>query len=381
MMHHAQIAQRAFNTPLMVDPAKALAFLSGLGPRITGQEITFQGLEVDASDQATATLPARASLFGNDLAQRHQRNGSQPFAVVDGIAVIEIAARRDIRRIAEGVIRSGVTALEQLARAVGVLPTHRSVDRPPVQREPDERRMSAGGDKRVDLVALFFFRLPHIPFHEAQACRVFVVMVDPRELRVAATTRENASRCRRLILVFERVVDRQAVDRHAHCAERRFGGARVVDRIERDAEGFGRHQDAVRVVAAVRPRVVLAELEGLQTSAGRRVPTVSDIEAEDRRRVVGHAVAGDHDLVVRAVLGDRDRVLHVGAVDRESGWSAVGQLPFVIRDVEPRALLVGALGAEESLRRVGRRQRHIDVRIGAGAGKRISRRENPRSFG
>ena len=58
MMHHAQIAQRAFNTPLMVDPAKALAFLSGLGPRITGQEITFQGLEVDASNQATATLPA-----------------------------------------------------------------------------------------------------------------------------------------------------------------------------------------------------------------------------------------------------------------------------------------------------------------------------------
>ena len=37
MMYHAQIAQRAFNTPLMVDPAKALAFLSGLGPRITGQ--------------------------------------------------------------------------------------------------------------------------------------------------------------------------------------------------------------------------------------------------------------------------------------------------------------------------------------------------------
>jgi hypothetical protein len=38
-MHHAQIAQRAFNTPLMVNPAKALAFLSGVGPRITGQEI------------------------------------------------------------------------------------------------------------------------------------------------------------------------------------------------------------------------------------------------------------------------------------------------------------------------------------------------------
>ncbi|MEO9781436.1 MAG: S49 family peptidase [Sedimentitalea sp.] len=90
-MHHAQIAQRAFNTPLMVDPAKALAFLSGLGPRITGQEIVFQGLDVDIPGQSAAALPARASLFGNDLAQRHQRNGSQPFAVVDGIAVIEIA--------------------------------------------------------------------------------------------------------------------------------------------------------------------------------------------------------------------------------------------------------------------------------------------------
>ena len=91
MMHHAQIAQRAFNTPLMVDPAKALAFLSGLGPRITGQEITFQGLDIEATDQTAAHVPARASLFSNDLAQRHQRNGSQPYALVDGIAVIEIA--------------------------------------------------------------------------------------------------------------------------------------------------------------------------------------------------------------------------------------------------------------------------------------------------
>ncbi|PKP62530.1 MAG: serine peptidase, partial [Alphaproteobacteria bacterium HGW-Alphaproteobacteria-8] len=91
MMHHAQIAQRAFNTPLMVDPAKALAFLSGLGPRITGQEITFHGVDLPAGDIEVATRPARASLFGNDLAQRHQRNGTQPYALVDGIAVIEIA--------------------------------------------------------------------------------------------------------------------------------------------------------------------------------------------------------------------------------------------------------------------------------------------------
>ena len=114
MMHHAQIAQRAFNTPLMVNPAKALAFLSGLGPRITGQEITFQGLEVEASDQAAASHPARASLFGNDLAQRHQRNGSQPFAMIDGIAVIEIAGTL-VHRGAWIGQSSGLTSYEGIA--------------------------------------------------------------------------------------------------------------------------------------------------------------------------------------------------------------------------------------------------------------------------
>jgi signal peptide peptidase SppA len=111
MMHHAQ---RAFNTPLMVDPAKALAFLSGLGPRITGQDITFQGFGVEQLDQTTAALPARASLFGNDLAQRHQRNGNQPFAIIDGIAVIEIAGTL-VHRGAWIGQSSGVTSYEGIA--------------------------------------------------------------------------------------------------------------------------------------------------------------------------------------------------------------------------------------------------------------------------
>nr|WP_187394045.1 S49 family peptidase [Oceaniovalibus sp. ACAM 378] len=113
-MHHAQIAQRAFNTPLMVDPAKALAFLSGLGPRITGQDITFQGFGVEQLDQTTAALPARASLFGNDLAQRHQRNGSQPFAIIDGIAVIEISGTL-VHRGAWIGQSSGLTSYEGIA--------------------------------------------------------------------------------------------------------------------------------------------------------------------------------------------------------------------------------------------------------------------------
>lgn len=117
MMHHVQIAQRAFNTPLMVDPAKALAFLSGLGPRITGREITFHGLDVESADQSAATLPARASLFGNDLAQRHQRNGTQPFALVDGIAVIEIAGTL-VHRGAWIGQSSGLTSYEGIAAQI-----------------------------------------------------------------------------------------------------------------------------------------------------------------------------------------------------------------------------------------------------------------------
>lgn len=113
-MHHAQIAQRAFNTPLMVDPAKALAFLSGLGPRITGQDIIFQGLDVDTADNAGANMPARASLFGTDLAQRHQRNGSQPYAVIDDIAVIEIAGTL-VHRGAWIGQSSGLTSYEGIA--------------------------------------------------------------------------------------------------------------------------------------------------------------------------------------------------------------------------------------------------------------------------
>lgn len=115
-MHHAQIAQRDFNTPLMVEPAKA-AFLSGLGPRITRQDITFQGLEVGVSERVAAALPARASLFGNDLAQHHQRGDTQPYVLIDGIAVIEIAGTL-VHRGAWIGQSSGLTSYEGIAAQI-----------------------------------------------------------------------------------------------------------------------------------------------------------------------------------------------------------------------------------------------------------------------
>ena len=62
MMHHTQIAQRVFNTPLMVDPAKALAFLTGLGPRITGREISVEGVEVATEAQDAEDVEAERIL-------------------------------------------------------------------------------------------------------------------------------------------------------------------------------------------------------------------------------------------------------------------------------------------------------------------------------
>lgn len=90
-MFHAQIAQRAFNTPLLVEPSKAMAFLSGLGPRITGRQLRLTGLEAVPEDLTRAALPARAGILTNGLADQVQRNGQSPYALVDGVAVIEIS--------------------------------------------------------------------------------------------------------------------------------------------------------------------------------------------------------------------------------------------------------------------------------------------------
>ncbi len=90
-MFHAQIAQRAFNTPLLVEPSKAMAFLSGLGPRITGRQLRLVGIDVATEDIAHAALPARAGILINGVAEQYQRDGQTPFAMFDCVAVIEVS--------------------------------------------------------------------------------------------------------------------------------------------------------------------------------------------------------------------------------------------------------------------------------------------------
>jgi capsid assembly protease len=88
-MLHARIAARAFNTPLLVEPTKAMAFLSGLGPRILGRRVE---LADDIGVPESMVAPAaRASILAGGLTESLQQHGDTPYPVVDGIAVIEIA--------------------------------------------------------------------------------------------------------------------------------------------------------------------------------------------------------------------------------------------------------------------------------------------------
>lgn len=88
-MLHARIAARAFNTPLLVEPSKAIAFLSGLGPRILGQRVEL----ADNGDgfEDAGPLPARASILAGGLTESLRQHADAPYPVVDGIAVIEIS--------------------------------------------------------------------------------------------------------------------------------------------------------------------------------------------------------------------------------------------------------------------------------------------------
>jgi capsid assembly protease len=115
MTLHARIAARAFNTPLLVEPSKAMAFLSGLGPRILGHRVEVAEYELP---EAPAALPARASLLAGGLAERAQRQGAGPYAVVDGIAVIEICGVL-IHRGGWIGQSSGQTSYEGIAAQIG----------------------------------------------------------------------------------------------------------------------------------------------------------------------------------------------------------------------------------------------------------------------
>jgi capsid assembly protease len=112
MTMHANIASRAFNTPLLVDPAKASAFVSGLGPRVLGGSVSFAGMQPTGDK-----LPARAGVLVNDLAARIKTRGGAVYPVIDGVAVIEVTGTL-VHRGAWIGESSGVTSYEGIASQI-----------------------------------------------------------------------------------------------------------------------------------------------------------------------------------------------------------------------------------------------------------------------
>lgn len=87
-MKYPQIAQRVFHTPLLAAPAKAAAFVKGLGPRITGGDIEFVGIGADAEVQPSNK--PYASLLDDRVGDEIRSGKRGAYRVVDGVAVIPI---------------------------------------------------------------------------------------------------------------------------------------------------------------------------------------------------------------------------------------------------------------------------------------------------
>ncbi|SER49958.1 signal peptide peptidase SppA [Tranquillimonas rosea] len=112
-MRHPQIAARVFHTPLLAAPAKAAAFITGFGPRITGGEIELHGAEPSAASQQRA----RASLLDDRLEDDIRAGRRMPYRAIDGIAVIPVTGTLVHRGSWIGQ-SSGETSYEGLAAQI-----------------------------------------------------------------------------------------------------------------------------------------------------------------------------------------------------------------------------------------------------------------------
>ncbi len=91
-MNYPEISRRAFNSPLLVEPRKAAAFMRGLGPRLLSvdPEAVATAMAADASEDPDWSPPPYASLLGDDLGESMRQGWTEGYAIVDGVAVIPI---------------------------------------------------------------------------------------------------------------------------------------------------------------------------------------------------------------------------------------------------------------------------------------------------
>lgn len=116
MSRHFQIAQRAFNTPLLFDRSKAHAFLMGLGARVIGGNLVLPSVDVpeDRLARASRTGP-RLSVIDGESGKRKLNRGDRPYQVIDGVALIP--ATGSLVHRGSWLEGSGVTSYERLHEA------------------------------------------------------------------------------------------------------------------------------------------------------------------------------------------------------------------------------------------------------------------------
>lgn len=117
-MHYPMIAQRVFNTPLLVDPAKGHAFLSGLGARLVDGTLSLPVAESDhARLERASRVQPRLSILGGELIEGYRARGRRMFSMRDGIAIVEMTGTLVHRGDWVGE-SSGATSYEGLAQQI-----------------------------------------------------------------------------------------------------------------------------------------------------------------------------------------------------------------------------------------------------------------------
>ncbi len=83
------LAQRVFDTPLLMHRGKAVAGLAGIGGRIVEGGVHFDG-EIAIDHIAGDRLRPSAGRIGDRLGAAYDRDARDPFPVIDGVAVVGV---------------------------------------------------------------------------------------------------------------------------------------------------------------------------------------------------------------------------------------------------------------------------------------------------
>lgn len=85
-----QIAARVFDTPLLVAPEKAVAFLVGFGGRLVDGGVTFANGPSPSPHVAFSGDRIDMGVVGNRLGRTLESRGARPYPIYEGVAVIAV---------------------------------------------------------------------------------------------------------------------------------------------------------------------------------------------------------------------------------------------------------------------------------------------------